>query len=167
MTQTRLEPLSCDLTRQSQVHGRVKSLPAASSPRCLVDLIPKYTISLVVSRREHHSQYIVDPMVFLDDSAMLSSPLKQVAARHQLHRSRTAPATVSNDVLKMSTRPKVTRSPSEEFLVLERAHDVVTSGASKMGLQELLEASRMVNSIGTALSEQMSRKLSSDSLASL
>ena len=104
--------------------------------------------------------------MIIDDSAMSSSPLKHVAARHQLHRARTAPVNVSSDALKVPTRPRITRSPSEEFLTLEHAHVVVTSGASKMGLQELLEASRMANSISTALNEQMSKKLSSDGVAS-
>lgn len=109
-------------------------------------------------------QYLAEPVI-LDDSFMSSSPLKQVAARHQLHRARTAPANVLSNVL-VPTRSSVTRTPSEEFLALERAHAIISSGASKMGLQELVKATRMINNISTALSDQMSKKLINNSLAS-
>lgn len=94
---------------------------------------------------------------------MSSSPLKDIAARHRLRRARTAP--VGQQVLGKSPRPGMARSPSEEFLALEHAHVVVTSGASRMQLQELLEASQLANRISTTLNEQMSKKLSSDEAA--
>jgi hypothetical protein len=99
---------------------------------------------------------------------MSSSPLKHIAARRQQHRARTAPATAHSavgDSLDISVRPRMERSPSEEFLALEHAHVVVTNGASRMELQELLEASRLANRISTALNDQMTKKLSSDEVA--
>lgn len=92
---------------------------------------------------------------------MSSSPLKQAAAR-RLQRGRTVPIIPTNafgEASHGSIRPAASRKPSEEFLALEHAHVVITSGASKMGLQELLEASKMANGINVALSDEMTRKL--------
>ncbi|KAF8589093.1 hypothetical protein K439DRAFT_1383673 [Ramaria rubella] len=99
-----------------------------------------------------------------DDNPMSSSPLKHAAERRRLHRAQTLPAIpikTLSDVSDSPTRPSMTRSPSEEFLALEHAHEAITSGASKMGLHELLEASRIANGISAALNNQVAKKFSS------
>ncbi|KIJ38991.1 hypothetical protein M422DRAFT_32865 [Sphaerobolus stellatus SS14] len=120
----------------------------------------KISASRIISplpRRFHSETY--DPP---SDDSFSSSPLKDIAARRQLKRAKTAPAEPSSPAVD-SPRRKLRRVPSEEYLAIEQAHAVVTTGASQMELQELLKASRMANSISMALNAQMAKRLVSSS----